>query len=309
MSGGRAAWLCALTLGVPGLAAAALHVVIIEGLGGEERYTREFDAEAQAVRQASASLTSSGQIRSFQGSAARRTDVLGYFKTLSGQLHSNDRVLVYLIGHGSFDGQEYKFNIPGPDLTGHDIAAVLNALPAQQQLLIATGSSSGALQELLQRPTRVVITATRSGNEKNATRFGAALIAAFTDPAADLDKNGEISAQEAFDFAARRVKDEYERATQLASEHPTLAGERASRFTVAQLAPAAPAAAAAPELAERAALNAQIEELRLRKEQLTEADYDAQLEPLLLQLAQLQERIDAAGKPAPAAPNARGATP
>ena len=26
-----------------------------------------------------------------------------------------------LIGHGSYDGAEYKFNIPGPDLTGAEI--------------------------------------------------------------------------------------------------------------------------------------------------------------------------------------------
>jgi hypothetical protein len=296
---------CALALGSPGLASAALQVVIVEGLGGEELYTHQFDAEVEALHKASAALTDYGHIRVFQGAAARRADVLGYFRTLAGQLQAEDRVLVYLIGHGSFDGLEYKFNIPGPDLTGHDIAGALNALPAEQQVLIATGSSSGALQELLGKPTRVVITGTRSGNEKNATHFGEAFVAAFTDPSADLDKNGAISAREAFDFAARRVKDQFEHETQLATEHPTLAGERAARFTLAQLVPAGASSAgqgqgqgqgAVPaELGhERDELNAQIEELRLRKDKLPEGDYNAQLERLLLQLAQVQERIDAA---------------
>jgi hypothetical protein len=294
----------ALAMGVPGLAAAALHVVIVEGLGGEHTYTEQFDAEVQALRTASASLTSDAEIRLFQGEAAHRTAVLDYFKTLAGELKSDDRVLVYLVGHGSFDGQEYKFNIPGPDLSGHDIARMLDALPAQQQAVVATGSSSGALQELLKKPARVVITATRSGNEKNATRFGEEFVAAFTDPAADTDKSGSVSAKEAFDFAARRVQDYFERQTQLATEHPTLEGERAARFTLAQVAgdggsetAAAAASPASSELAgERDALNARIEELRLRKDQMAEAEYTGQLEQLLLQLAQLQERIDAGAK-------------
>ncbi len=40
---------------------------------------------------------------------------------------------------------------------------------------------------------------------------------AFTDPNADMDKSGSISAQEAFDFAARRVEDFFKRETRIAT--------------------------------------------------------------------------------------------
>jgi hypothetical protein len=295
---------------------ASVHVVIVEGLGGEPSYTEQFDAQVQALHKAALSLTPEDQIRSFRGAEARRGDILQYFREAGRAFASEDELLVYLIGHGSYDGQEYKFNIPGPDLTGHDIATMLDAVPARRQLVVATGSASGALLAVLKKPTRIVITATRSGNERNATRFGAEFVAAFTDPTADTDKDDNISAREAYDFATRRVKDYFQRATQLATEHAVLEGDAAGRFEIAALkAPsgagvAASSAQGPPQTApispqnadllqRREALNRQIEVLRGRKGSLSDADYSAQLENLLLQLAQVQERLDT---PAPASP-------
>jgi hypothetical protein len=290
-------------LAVPLAAAAAMQVVIIEGLGGEHRYTQQFDAQVKAARAAAESMTPAAQIEVLSGEAATRAAITRLLRQLAGKLRREDRLLLYLIGHGSYDGVDYKFNIPGPDITGRELAGLLNGLPAEQQVIVCTGSASGALLEPLKSPTRVVITATRSGSEKNATRFGDDFVAALTDAAADTDKNGAISAKEAFDYAARRVKDYFEHETQLATEHPTLVGERAARFTIAQLqgataaAPEAASTAPAPDSAlarERAALNSQIEELRLRKDRTPEAEYSAQLENLLLQLASVQQRIDGA---------------
>ncbi|MFI4914712.1 MAG: C13 family peptidase, partial [Steroidobacterales bacterium] len=277
--------------------------VIIEGLGGEPRYTQQFDAQVKAARAAAESMTPAAQIEVLSGEAATRAAIRLLLRQLAGKLRREDRLLLYLIGHGSYDGVDYKFNIPGPDITGRELAGLLNGLPAEQQVIVCTGSASGALLEPLKSPTRVVITATRSGSEKNATRFGDDFVAALTDAAADTDKSGAISAKEAFDYAARRVKDYFEHETQLATEHPTLAGERAARFTIAQLqgateaTPEAASTAQAPDSAlarERAALNSQIEELRLRKDRTPEAEYSAQLENLLLQLASVQQRIDGA---------------
>jgi hypothetical protein len=248
-------------LALPLTARASLHVLIIEGLGGERAYAEQFEAEAQAVRKASASVTEPQQI--------------------------------YLIGHGSYDGADYKFNIPGPDISGRELAALLDALPARSQLVVATGSASGALLEPLKRPGRIVISATRNGNERNATHFGSEFAGALTDAAADTDKNGAVSAQEAFDYASRRVKDYFEHEAQLATEHPVIEGENAGLFTIEQLQPVA-AGVPAALLKQRAALNSEIEELRLRKSSLSDDDYQHQLEQLLLQLAGVQQQIDAA---------------
>jgi hypothetical protein len=316
---GARAWLAVLLLALAGLmprpAAAALHVVIIEGLGGEAAYADQFDEQVRALAKASRSLTEPANVRVFAGPAASRGAILAYFHALDGSLTRSDRLILYLVGHGSYDGREYRFNIPGPDLTGQDLAAVLNALPTPQQLVVATGSSSGALLDVLSRPGRLLITATRNGFEKNATRFGAALAEALGSSAADSDKNGAISAHEAFNYANRRVQDYYRAQTLLASEHAVLQGAEDARFTLATLAPTVAAgegagsAAGAPAalLRQRAALNARIRALEQRKGAVPAAQYSSQLEQLLLQLAQLQERIDQAARGhAGAAGNAPG---
>lgn len=279
-------------------ARAALHAVIVEGLGGETQYADQFREQVEILRGASTPLAAGGEIRVFRAEGATRQAIQTYFRTLTKAVKRDDRVAVYLIGHGSFDGQEFKFNIPGPDLTGEDLKRLLDSLPTENQLVVSTGSASGSLAGMLQKESRVVITATRTGNERNATRFGGDFALAFKDPTADTDKSGSISAQEAFDFAERRVEDFFKRETRIASEHPRLEGNRAARFTVAQLSSSTPAAvSSSPErqrLADqRDALNGRVEELRLRREQMEEAAYLAELEKLLLELATVEGEIEA----------------
>jgi hypothetical protein len=176
-------------------------------------------------------------------------------------------------------------------------------LPAREQLVVATGSSSGALQDMLKAPQRVVLTATRGGGERNATRFGAEFAAALSDPAADADKNGSVSAQEAFDFTQKRVQDFYQREVRIASEHAVLAGGRAATVSVARVAGTSLAGtlsgsagavggaeAGTPPVAdtpERRALLESIDTVRGRKTELRPDDYYAQLEPLLVKLARM----------------------
>lgn len=281
----------------PSYALAAFHVVIVEGLGGESVYAEQFRAQVDLLRTASTPLLAGGAVRAFTGESATREAVQNHLRGLAKTLRRDDRLAVYLIGHGSFDGQQFKFNVPGPDLTGEDIARLLDALPTDNQLVVSTASASGALADVLKKDSRILITATRSGNERNATRFGADFAQSLKDPAADTDKNGNISAQEAFDFASRRVTDFFERETRIASEHPRIEGQRASRFTVAQLVAATQEpAGASPErtrlIEQRDAVNARIEELRLRREQMPEAEYLSQLEALLLELANAEEALE-----------------
>ena len=51
----------------------------------------------------------------------------------------------------------------------------------------------------------MVITATKTGTEKNATVFARYWVEALRDPAADTDKNETISALEAFRYAERKI--------------------------------------------------------------------------------------------------------
>lgn len=274
---------------------ADMHALIVQGLGGEQPYAEQFHTATEALRRASQSIGGT-HVTVLQDNEATREKILAHFKGLSKTLKADDRVAVYLIGHGSYDGYEFKFNIPGPDLAGSDLIKALDALPSKNQLVVVTGSAGGALVDGLKKDSRIVMTATRSGNERNATYFVNALAEAIASPATDVDKNGRITAQEAFDAANRAVKDYYEREKRLASEHARLEGELAARYTVAQLGAAgAGVAVASAGPPEREQLNNQIEELRLRKANMNEAEYSAELEKLLLQLAELEERTEKSG--------------
>ena len=104
-----------LLIVVPVATFADLHVVVIEGLGGEPRYTEQFDEQLAAIVTAAKSLTTSERIRVFRADKVARDDVLQYFEKLQTAVAAADQFALYLIGHGSYDDHEYKFNIrPSP---------------------------------------------------------------------------------------------------------------------------------------------------------------------------------------------------
>ncbi|HEX7238070.1 MAG TPA: hypothetical protein VF405_13970, partial [Gammaproteobacteria bacterium] len=197
-------------------------------------------------------------------------------------------------------GEAYKLNLPGPDIDGDEFAKLLAAVPARSQLVVNTTSASGAILEKWAKDGRTLITATRSGFERNATRFAKYFAAALAAGSADINKNGAITAQEAFDYASRSVADSFEKDGALATEHPQIAGGAAARFTVARLASAGPAEPASTDpavaalVAEREKLDGQIEDLRGRRESMASDVYLAELQKLLVQLAEVQSKIDAA---------------
>jgi hypothetical protein len=282
---------------------ASLNVLIVEGLGGEAKYQQQFDKDVKAIRAASVTLAGAEQVQVLAGEGATRANVTAVLKKFATTLTKEDRLILYLIGHGSHDGYEYKFNIPGQDLSGTELRTLLDAIKSESQLVVASGSSSGALQETLKKETRVVMTATRGGNERNATQFSSMFAEALGDASTDTDKNGRITAQEAFDLTARKVKDYFEAESKLSTEHAQLTGTRANAFAIAQLGSATPVTAAnAGLLAERDQLNSRLEDLRLRKDSMSEDEYLQQLEPLLVQMAELDARLASEGEAAEAKP-------
>ena len=125
---------------------------------------------------------------------------------------------IVLIGHGTWDGHDAKFNLRGPDLSALELAQWLkpNARPLA---VINTASASAPWIPALSGPRRVVISATRSGDEQNATRLGDSLAEAISDPSGDLDQDGQTSLLEAFLKASARTAEWYQTAGRLATEH------------------------------------------------------------------------------------------
>jgi hypothetical protein len=289
----------ALLLTAP--AHAETYYLIVGGLGGEPTYAEQFDKDVTELAAVARRSTAANRVSVLKGEEATRDALVNGLDSLRTRAKAADSVIVMLVGHGSYDGEAYKLNLPGPDIDGAEVAKLLGAIPARSQLVVNATSASGAILETWAGEGRTLITATRSGFERNATRFAQHFAAALAAGSADINKNGVITAQEAFDYASRRVADSFTRDGALATEHPQIAGGAAGRIAVARLASAAPAIEAAASdpavaalVAERDRIDMEIEALRARRESMANDAYLAELQRLLVSLAEVQAKIDAA---------------
>jgi len=231
------------------------------------------------------------------GEQARRDSVRSELQAFAAKVKPADDVTVVLIGHGTYDGEEYRFNVPGADLTGSELGQLFDQLAAKQQLIVNATSASGATAELWQRPQRIVITATKSGGERTATRFAQYWVQAVSGDAADVNKDEVVTATEAFDYANRQVAASYKSEVALATEHARMAvAEEAPAFTVARIGSSA-GSHVDPEVATMLAQRGQIERdldgVKERKATLDQDAYYDELEGVLVKLALLQKQIDA----------------
>jgi hypothetical protein len=292
-------------LGAAAPAHAELYYLIVSGLGGEATYEEQFAKDTDALAAVARRTTAQNRVMVLKGEGATREAVVTSLESLKTRAKAADNLVVMLVGHGSYDGETYKLNLPGPDIDGEELAKLLGAVPARSQLVVNATSASGAVLEKWAAEGRTLITATRSGFERNATRFAQHFAAALAAGSADINKNGSITAQEAFDYASRSVADSFEKDGALATEHPQIAGGAAGRFTVARLASAGPAEpvatnpAVAALVTEREKLDGEIAALRGRRESMANDAYLAELQRLLVQLADVQAKIDAAQPRAP----------
>jgi hypothetical protein len=232
---------------------------------------------------------------------------------LSGRVKKEDLLFVFMEGHGSYDGQTYQLNLVGRhDPTAEDLAAMLYAIPAQRFIVVnVTNCSGGSLQALSQKG-KIVITATKSGMEKNQTQLGRHFVDALKDNAADFDKNGRVSLFEAFSYARRKVEEYYQREGNLQTEHAVLndnGGTQAQGAPVPENeegllartvfldkgAPISQQENLTPEQLtlkmEAEKLMRQIESLKFAKKEMSEEEYEKRLEDLLLRLARVNEKL------------------
>ena len=275
---------------------ATTYTAIVQGLAGEDYYQTQFDERVAAIQGASESSSSDAEVELFTGDQATKENLLAWFQRLADQSTDKDRITLFYVGHGSYDGSGYKFNLPGPDLTGVEFKEAMSAVSAELKLIVNTSSSSGALLEAFEdAPNTVLLSATKSGRERNAPRFGRFLVKALADDSADLDKNESISAKEAFDYAQSQTEDFYTSEGLIATEHAVLQGDHANLITIARLSDRS-ARADNPELAERYSqrdqIDLEIERLRIRRIGMSDEAYRSEFQPLLIRLSLLQAEID-----------------
>lgn len=294
MSGARLAAAVLATVAVP--ASAATYTFVVAGLGGEPAYEQKFREHAAAVVSAAEKAAgSTANVISMSGDAARASAIRREIKSWAARMNADDAAVLVLIGHGSYDGENYRFNLPGPDLTGAELARLLDQLPARHQLIVNATSASGAVIEHWQKPGRVVITATKSGGERTATRFAQYWAQAVASDVADTNKDQIVTAAEAYAFASSQVEAAFKADTSMATEHARLEGDDPGRFTVARLGTAA-VVPDSPEVAallsQRGAIEQDLDQVKQQKSSLPESQYYDRLEEVLVRLALLQRQID-----------------
>jgi len=295
--------------------------VIISGISGEETYSTRFakwsaDLHAALIDRlgfAEDHLTALTEKPAENERPCTAEAVRDTFARLRNSVKPDNQVFIFFIGHGSFDGKLAKFQIIGPDLTAADYAQMINNLPTRKVVIVNMASASGEFIKPLSGAGHIVITATRSGQEQIATRFAEYFIAALGNPEADTDKNGRVSALEAFIYASKLTSGYYEQKGIMATEHPLLddngdgvghakaeegdgALAKTTYFDSLPLQQAGGDEELAKLFTERLRLEGEIEQLKARKAQMKEDEYDAALEKLLIEFAKIGQGIKAKQK-------------
>jgi hypothetical protein len=305
---GSLVYVMLLTLAVQ--ARAATYYVIVAGLGGEPDYEQRFTAAANDLDRIFKSEGASAHVSTLTGAQSTAANLKAVLGSVARDAKSDDDFVLILIGHGSYDGIEYKFNLVGPDMAAAELASLCDRISARRQLIVDTTSSSGGAIPALERPGRAIISATKSGTEKNATVFARYWVEALEDPSADTDKSESISAMEAFTYATKKTAAFYDSQKRLATEHAvfndTGSGDAAreagngqgmllSSFTLLRLGASKQAASDPAKrelLQQKDDLEQKIDTLKYQKAAMDPADYKKQLTDALVQLARIQGELD-----------------
>ncbi len=308
----KAALSILLCLGYACSARAASYYVTVAGLGGEPEYEQRFTGLANDLDKLLKASGGDAHVYTLTGSDATKAHLTDTMSAIARDAKPDDALTLILIGHGSYDTVEYKFNLLGPDISGEELAALCDRVPAKRQLIVNTTSASGGSIGALQKPGRIVIAATKTGTEKNATVFARYWVEALRDASADVDKNDAISALEAFQYADRKTVSFYEAQKRLATEHAIIEdtgkkegvrvpstengeGMLASNFVLVRIGAAQtevndPAKRALIDRKED--LERKIDTLKYQKAAMPVEDYKKQLADALLELARVQQELE-----------------
>lgn len=291
------------------------YALIVAGASGGQSYAQQYGkwtAELSAVlgtqmKIDAANITVLSDTQADDASATA-ANVRKAMTALQQAVGPDGLLLVVLIGHGTFDGVDAKFNLVGPDLESAAWAELVARIRGRV-VLVNTTSASFPFLERLAGPRRVVMTATDSAAQRFDTVFPEYFIKAFQQEASDVDKNRRISMWEAFTAAAAGVRRHYQQRGQLATERPLLDdngdgvgkdaidpgddGAMASRIYLDEAAADTPPTD--PDLVRllqrKSALESTVEELRIRRTFMPAADYAREFEKLMIELAQVSHEV------------------
>jgi hypothetical protein len=297
--------------------AAEPSLVLVIGAEGTSEYRRNFNEWADRWVEAAAAGGVSVMLigRDDDQTISDREHLQ---QVLGGEVQSSEHPLwLVLIGHGTFDGREARFNLRGEDISAAELADWLQDC-RRPLAIVNCASASAPFIDRLAGPERIVVTATKSGAEENFARFGDYLSRAIADLSADLDKDAQVSLLEAFLQASRQTQAYYDGQRLLATERALLddngdaRGVRADFFSGLQpntqteegveldglrahqwhLVPSEEERRLPEKMRQRRnELELELARLRQRKSELDENVYYDLIEPIVLEIAQLYASV------------------
>ncbi len=300
---------------IPSPAKSSRHLIVMLGTPG----TPEFEAAFAAAADTWLDLAKEQQIQLTLIGAKQTNDKQTNDKQRLAQaiasIPSGQPLWIVMLGHGTFDGRKARFNLRGPDVTATEMAEWLRPL-TQRVVVINCASASGPFINRLSRANQVIVTATKSGDQYNLTRFGNYIGLTVGNRAYDLDKDGQVSLLEAFVAASALTAEFYETEKRIATELALIddngdqlgtpadwfSGVRAIKSPAeAQspdgllanqvfLIPSAEEAKLGPDQRKkRDRLEGELEKLWRRRLELGEQEYLRQIEPLMIELARVYQ--------------------
>jgi len=326
---GPIAALALLGLGAPGRVSGVQpsHLLVVAGIGGDAYHRAAFHDRAARLVDAARDRFGMPAERVIYlderpardperiDGRSTRAEVSAAVERLVGDTRPGDVIFIVLIGHGSGTGTDARFNLPGPDLTAADFAAMLAPLSNRHVVFVNTATASGDFLPVLSGANRTIITATKTGFERNESVFGEYFVRAYATDVADVDKDGRLSVLEAFAYAVREVARSYEADGRLLTEHAQLDddgdgkgtgapgreqgdGRVAARLFLADARVGGSEAASADTVlarlyANKATLEHRLDSLRRQRATMTPEVYEDALEALLVDLALTNRAIRA----------------
>src|SRR5262245_19887940 len=290
------------------VALADSSALILRGVAGDPEHEQKFEKWTAGTAKALVEKFgfSADRVIVLTDKKTAQGEIQKAFASLKLQLKPLDTFFLFFIGHGSGEDGQYKFNISGPDYTADDYNKLLATLSVGRIVIVAATPASGASLDKFAGKNRVVVTATRSGQEGNDIVFYDYFLEALQTPAADEDKDQKVSVWEAFKYAVAGTERFYKEEGRLATEHPQISDNgtektdakvkepplvaRSTSFVVDR-----PIVSSDPKmqalLNQRKELEQKIEALRINKNSIPAPEYDKQLDDLLLQLALKNQEI------------------
>jgi hypothetical protein len=211
------------------------RALIIVGLPGDDAHDKQFLRLGNQYRDwlTKSAGFDAGEVRLLvgrknrdekEGPVATRESILKTAAELKQVAKAEDRLWVFFIGHGSWDGDNASFHLPGPDIKDHELGKAFRELPGREQVFWLTGSASGQFLKQLSAKGRIVITATEPDSELNETEFPEAFADVISRPLKELDTNqdGQLSVLELYRHTYKEVMDRFAKDKRAPTEHPRL---------------------------------------------------------------------------------------